>query len=136
MSWLNDTDRLYLVLTQVANRRLTYKELTGKTGNGGTGKTSVLVLTERNVDQKKARRQRMKCSISGCKGKVIAGFQAYIPAPDMDNPYNFHLDPIPWVWCEDHEDYVRDELIRDREGRNLNLEQIEYIEKSPDFPQH
>ena len=31
---LNDADRFYLALTQVANRRLTYKELTGKNGIG------------------------------------------------------------------------------------------------------
>lgn len=31
---LNDADRFYLALSQVSNRRLTYKELTGKTDNG------------------------------------------------------------------------------------------------------
>jgi transposase-like protein len=31
---LNDADRFYLALTQVADRRLTYKELTGKTQSG------------------------------------------------------------------------------------------------------
>jgi len=33
---LNDADRFYLALTQVANRRLTYKEVTGKTEDGAS----------------------------------------------------------------------------------------------------
>jgi hypothetical protein len=33
---LNDNDRFMLALSQVSNRRLTYKELTGK-ANGGEG---------------------------------------------------------------------------------------------------
>ena len=37
---LNDADRFYLALTQVADRRLTYKELTGKTENGARERQS------------------------------------------------------------------------------------------------
>jgi transposase-like protein len=36
---LNDSDRFLLALSQVANKRLTYKELTGKTEEGTTPET-------------------------------------------------------------------------------------------------
>jgi hypothetical protein len=36
---LNDSDRFLLALSQVSNKRLTYKELTGKSGNESVSTT-------------------------------------------------------------------------------------------------
>lgn len=69
-----------------------------------------------------------KCSLNGCNGKVIGGFQEIIDAGNFQDPTATHLG-LKTVWCKDHKDSFTAH-VSGKHGRYLTAQQLEISERA------
>jgi hypothetical protein len=67
----------------------------------------------------------MKCGITDCSQKAVAGYEKFIPAPSMEFP-NHTVSQGVVGWCKAHDSDLRPAFIR-RGDVWLNTKQLDEV---------